>query len=231
MAHIIGHRGAAGLELENTMASFQKAMEYGVAAIEFDVQLTKDSVFVVCHDDHIGRVSDTNIRITDATYAELQQIKLLDGSHIPTLVEVLSFARTHKLGVIVELKVQDSLEAFCEQLDAFSDLDLTVASFKHDALGLIRKLRPDLRLYLAEAHHPVEILQKAKAMKAQGIDLNYKLLNPLTYWLARRWNLHIMVYTVNQLWAKRVIHFLYPEVSICTDHPERFVVNSRLNHS
>lgn len=231
MAHIIGHRGAAGLELENTIASFQKAIECGVNAIEFDVQLTKDSVFVVCHDDHIGRVSHTNIRIADMTYAELQQIKLLDGSQIPTLAEVLALARQYSVGVIVELKVQDSLEAFCEQLDAYSDLDLTVASFKHDALALVRKLRPDLRLYLAEAHHPVEVLQKAKAMKAQGIDLNYKLINPLTYWLARRFGLDIMVYTINQVWAKRVITFLYPEVHICTDHPERFMLKTSPNHS
>lgn len=223
MAYIIGHRGAAGLALENTMASFKKAIEIGVAALEFDVHVTKDGQFVVCHDDHLGRVSDTNIRIKDSTYAELGGVRLLDGSPIPLLTEVLDLARAHTVGVIVELKIQDHLEAFCTLLDAYPDLDLVVASFKHDALGLVRKLRPELRLFLTEAHRPVEVLQKAKAMKAQGIDLNYKLLNPLTYWLAQRWNLHIMAYTVNSLWAKRIISVLYPNVSICTDHPEYFI--------
>ena len=43
----IGHRGARGLVDENTMESFKKAIEIGVDDIEFDIQRTKDGVFVV----------------------------------------------------------------------------------------------------------------------------------------------------------------------------------------
>jgi hypothetical protein len=104
---------------------------------------------------------------------------------------------------------------------------MTVASFKHDAILAIRKLRPEYKLYFAEAHRSVEVLQKARAAKVQGIDLNYKLINPFTYWLAKRWSLNIMVYTVNNALVQRCISFLYPDVAICTDHPERFVQQKR----
>lgn len=220
---IIGHRGAAGSELENTLPSFQKAVELGVETVEFDVHVTSDGKFVVCHDENIFRVSGVHKRIRDISYAELRKITLRNGSRVPLLKEVLQLARENHLDVIVEVKVRAGLEELCELLDTFQDLDMVVASFKHEAIATIRRLRPEYKLYLAESNHPIEVLQKARAIKAQGIDLNYKLLNPLTYWLAKRWNLEIMVYTVNNVFIQRCISFLYPGVAICTDYPQRFL--------
>ena len=48
--YVIGHRGAAGLAPENTLAAFNKACEIGVDAVELDVLLTKDRKIVVHHD-------------------------------------------------------------------------------------------------------------------------------------------------------------------------------------
>lgn len=47
---IIGHRGAAALAPENTLASFRRACAIGVDGVELDVHLTADSVLVVHHD-------------------------------------------------------------------------------------------------------------------------------------------------------------------------------------
>jgi glycerophosphoryl diester phosphodiesterase len=47
----IGHRGAMGYEPENTLASFAKAIELSVDAIELDVHLAKSGELVVIHDD------------------------------------------------------------------------------------------------------------------------------------------------------------------------------------
>ena len=46
----IGHRGAAGLEPENTIRSFKKALDLGVDAIEFDIHCLKSGKLVVNHD-------------------------------------------------------------------------------------------------------------------------------------------------------------------------------------
>ncbi|MBU1696851.1 MAG: hypothetical protein KKD21_07365, partial [Proteobacteria bacterium] len=52
--NIIGHRGAAGLLPENTLAGFKKAMEIGVDAIELDICLTSDNEAVVYHDSGLN---------------------------------------------------------------------------------------------------------------------------------------------------------------------------------
>ena len=50
LPRVIGHRGAAGLAPENTVASFRKAAELGVRWVEFDVHLSADGVPVVIHE-------------------------------------------------------------------------------------------------------------------------------------------------------------------------------------
>lgn len=45
-----GHRGARGLAPENTLSSFEQAIEIGVDAIELDVVVTKDDQVIVSHE-------------------------------------------------------------------------------------------------------------------------------------------------------------------------------------
>ena len=60
--NVIGHRGAAGLMPENTLAGFKKAMELGVDTIELDIRLTSDNEAVVYHDSKLNPAitRDTN---------------------------------------------------------------------------------------------------------------------------------------------------------------------------
>ncbi len=48
--HLQGHRGARGLRPENTLPSFELALDVGVHSIETDLHLTADGVVVLCHD-------------------------------------------------------------------------------------------------------------------------------------------------------------------------------------
>lgn len=54
----IGHRGAAGYEPENTLASFKKALQLRVDGIEFDVHLSQDGKIVVMHDNKVDRTTN-----------------------------------------------------------------------------------------------------------------------------------------------------------------------------
>jgi glycerophosphoryl diester phosphodiesterase len=49
-----GHRGARGLKPENTLPSFEVALDLGVSSIETDVHLTRDGVPVICHDPEVS---------------------------------------------------------------------------------------------------------------------------------------------------------------------------------
>ncbi len=51
---VIGHRGAAGLLPENTLAGFRKALELGVDTIELDIHITSDNEAVVYHDSRLN---------------------------------------------------------------------------------------------------------------------------------------------------------------------------------
>ena len=80
--HTIGHRGAKGHVAENTLASFQKAIEFGVDGIELDVHLSLDGKLIVIHDDTIDRTTSGSGFVKDYTAKEL------DVLGIPSLESV-----------------------------------------------------------------------------------------------------------------------------------------------
>src|SRR5262245_3318088 len=86
-----GHRGARGLKPENTLPSFEVALDLGVSSIETDVHLTRDSVPVLVHDSQLssrihrptaGMVIFPRLAISNLTIRELHEI-LADGNPSP----------------------------------------------------------------------------------------------------------------------------------------------------
>ncbi len=218
---IIGHRGAAGLELENTATSIERALHLHVSAIELDLRLTKDDRLVVLHDSDLARVANNPHKARNLTLSELKKIRLLDGSEILSLPEALRIIGTTP--VILELKDTDSARLLLKELKKFPQAKVSVASFKLNELALLRSLAPTMHLYALELTKPFESIQLASMLDLDGIGLNFWLLNPLTYHYARRKKLKIYVFTLNRKFIARFISWLYPTVAICTDHPEWFV--------
>lgn len=218
---IIGHRGAAGLALENTLESLKKAVELGVDAVEFDVRLTRDRKLVLCHDDNLSKVSLSHAKIDNLDLEELKRVKLKNGKAIPTLEEALGTVGSTQ--AIIEVKVEDCADELLEVIDKFPKANVAIASFKHKLAAQIKKLRPDLKVYLAGFIGPSETFKAAQRANADGLDLNAWALNIITYRLARRAGMEIMVYTINQPWVARFIHKFYPDVSIVTDFPDKFI--------
>ena len=84
--YIFGHRGASGYEIENTISSFQKALEMG-AGIETDIQLTMDEKLICFHDAFI-KIGIDYYYPNKLTYDELGRLKFRDQRKIPKLSEV-----------------------------------------------------------------------------------------------------------------------------------------------
>jgi glycerophosphoryl diester phosphodiesterase len=61
---IIAHRGASGYAPENTLAAFRLAAEMGIAEIELDVWLSRDSHIVICHDGSLDRYGYPGLHVT-----------------------------------------------------------------------------------------------------------------------------------------------------------------------
>ena len=60
---IVGHRGVRALLPENTLISFQKAIDLGLNGIETDIHMTTDGQLVLHHDDTLERTTDGSGKI------------------------------------------------------------------------------------------------------------------------------------------------------------------------
>jgi glycerophosphoryl diester phosphodiesterase len=219
---IIGHRGAAGLALENSRESLLAAIEHSVDMIEFDVRHTGDGQLVVIHDKATGRVSEGTTRtVSEQTLAELREVSLSNGEELMTVDDALDIIGNTP--VIIELKDHDSVDELLTVLKRHPDARPSIASFQHDQLRLVRRASPDIPTYVLEHYAPVDIVHTAHNIQATGIGLNKWLMNPLTYWLARRYKLDMYLYTVNNPLLARFLHLFYPAINICTNRPERFI--------
>lgn len=111
---VVAHRGASGDAPENTFAAFDGALAVGCPDIELDVQVTRDGVPVVLHDETLWRTTDvanhpglgspsTGSGRTDGMRVDaltLSQLRTLDagswfgsqfaGQPVPSLEEVLA---------------------------------------------------------------------------------------------------------------------------------------------
>ncbi|HEY4160843.1 MAG TPA: glycerophosphodiester phosphodiesterase family protein [Candidatus Saccharimonadales bacterium] len=217
---IIGHRGAAGLALENSRAALRAAIDQGVDAIECDVRLTADDRLVVMHDPVTGRVADVSRTVHKQTLADLRKLNLKNGEKILTLDEALDIIGDTP--VVIELKDKESVNELLLVLERHPHADPSVASFQHEELRHIRRVLPAVPTYVLESSAPVDIISTARSLHATGIGLNKWIMNPLTYWLARYYHLEIYLYTVNNRLLARTLHLLYPKIILCTNHPERF---------
>ena len=139
---IIGHRGAKGLAPENTLASFEKALEHGVDEIELDVRVTLDKVAVVQHDPTLRDPAGGHLEVAATPYRELLARK-------PTLVTFEAAMRTinRQVPVMVEVKpgvVTAPVIAVIKQLqqEGWQDQDLFLGSFSFSVLKELHKALP-----------------------------------------------------------------------------------------
>lgn len=223
---IIGHRGAAGSELENTLASLQSAIDHGVDVVEFDVRKSKDGKLVVFHDPDLKRVTEDSRHIGDLTLNQLQKIPLHSGSHIPTLSEALDVLDDHPC--IIELKDSGVSQELIKVTKQHPAAQFTVASFNLNELAHLRAMAPEYKLYALERTKPFDVIHMAKEIGLDGIGFNYWIFNPLTYWLCRREGLEMYAYTVDSPFQAAFLTRLYPELDICTNYPERLLSKRRL---
>lgn len=110
---IIAHKGASGIAPENTITSFQKALDLGVDMIELDVRHTKDEEIVVFHDSTLERTTNGRGLVEDKTLAELKELDAgawfhpdFEGEKVPTLKEVLDLI-DGQCKVLIEIKHMD----------------------------------------------------------------------------------------------------------------------------
>ncbi|OGE87780.1 MAG: hypothetical protein A3J07_03650 [Candidatus Doudnabacteria bacterium RIFCSPLOWO2_02_FULL_49_13] len=149
---IIGHRGAAGLAKENTIGSFQKAVELGVDMVETDLRRDKAGQIVLSHNNssklNLTTLAEALGVITVPVNLELKQAGLER--------EVLSAIKNFSSSVLISSKYPKILQKI-RALDESVQLGLVIGKANWFLIPFIPKLDKVLKLY---SIHPKTFLAK-----------------------------------------------------------------------
>ncbi len=150
---VIAHRGASGAAPENTMAAVRQAVAEQADWVEIDVQETADSEVVVFHDSDFKKLTGLDLKIWNATRADLEKIDIgswfapeFHGERVPTLAEVLAYCQG-KIRVNIELKYyghDQNLEQRVVDLVEAQGMqsDIVVMSLRQQGIDKLKSLRP-----------------------------------------------------------------------------------------
>ena len=143
----IAHRGLHDSEVpENSLAAFEAAIQAG-CPIEVDVQVTKDKVPVVFHDDRLDRLTGHKKRVTRVKFDILDKLRLEGSDHeIPTFREFLDFV-AGRVPILVEIKKNRGSKGIeqvvVEMLQKYTG-EFAIQSFNPIAIRKVRKQDPSM---------------------------------------------------------------------------------------
>jgi len=156
---IVAHRGASSSHPENTLQSYEAALDAGADVIECDVRVSRDGVAVIMHDEDVGRTTDGEGFVNELTLAELKRLDASKGrgqrSEIPTLREVLELV-DGRAGINVEIKNMPGERSFDSPVEAAAEAAVRVlddvgftgpalcCSFNWLSIERVRELDPSI---------------------------------------------------------------------------------------
>jgi glycerophosphoryl diester phosphodiesterase len=192
----VGHRGARAYAPENTLASFKKAIELGVDAVELDVRKTKDNQIVVIHDADVKRTTDGEGLVAELTLGQIKSFSAEGGEKIPTLGEALDFLGK-KVKVLIELKELGVEEQVLTTIkERGLEHNVVIVSFLEDALKKVRELDGNIETGLIYVKHK-NPLKAALELKANYLVALYRFTHTANVVKAHENGLKVIVWTIN----------------------------------
>jgi glycerophosphoryl diester phosphodiesterase len=237
---VIGHRGAAALAPENTLAGLRAAATAGARWVEFDVKLTADDVCVLMHDETLDRTTDGQGRVAETPLAALRRLDAgrrfapeFAGERVPTLVEAIGELERLGLGANIEIKpcagrAAETARATVAVIAAHWPRSLPaplISSFQRDSLATIREVAPDLPCGLIAERLPADWRDAVATLGCRSLHLGYRKLTPAIAAEVLAAGLKLAVWTVNDAaegarWRAAGAH------AIITDRPDALTASS-----
>ena len=221
---LIGHRGYSAIAPENTLPSFQLALDAGAELIELDYHESVDGVPMVIHDHLLDRTTDARkkwkrrrIKVSDKTAAEIQTLdagswfdEKFFGAKVPTLIEALDFICSHGALAVIEHKSGDA-KTLADLLLKGKFNRVVVISFNWKFLRELRTLLPGQVLgalgppaRLSNGRRPLhprrQLSSRLKDLAKTGAQIAVwnRRVSKRSVQAAHRRNLKVWVYTVDQ---------------------------------
>jgi glycerophosphoryl diester phosphodiesterase len=215
---LIGHRGAAGLEPENTLRSFARAIALGVDAIELDVYALGDRI-VVIHDDTLDRTTDGRGPIAGRSFQDLRALDAGKGERIPLLEEVLDVV-AGRVAVNVELKGRGTARAVARTIAHRPDTAFLVSSFDHRELAAFRTTTRSVPVAPLFDRNHARMFDIADGLGAWSVNVSRRIASPALIDAAHSRGYGVLVYTVND--PEEAIRLARNGArGVFTDYPDR----------
>jgi glycerophosphoryl diester phosphodiesterase len=236
MPQITAHRGASGEAPENTLAAIRLAAEQGAEWVEIDVNISKDGVPVLHHDDGLERCTDGQGLVIEH---DLQDLLALDsgrwfspafaGERIATLDECLDLALELNLSVNLEIKPCSGWELpTTEQianvmLQRHASPTVVLSSFSHIALLRAQQLMADIPRASLFLVAPPDWQALTQEVQATNIHLHSNsLLNAAAVQQFHDQGMRVYCYTVDNTDEASALFEMGVD-GIFTNHPSRFI--------
>lgn len=216
--YLTAHRGVHALAPENSLPSFEEAVNNGYYSAECDIQLTKDNKWVVIHNAEVdGRFCQYG-KIKDLTLEELKTFSYMWGanvwkykdSRIPTLEEYLDVFVGTSTRPQIEIGIPD-FEYLGDIVKAIEERGLVnqaiVLTYNTKQLAAIHELNPDIELwYLVDEMTP-EIIAEAKALGDNvWLSASYDKNTEENIKLAKSEGINFSLFTVNTLEEAKALY-------------------------
>ncbi len=207
--YLTAHRGVHALAPENSLPSFEEAVNNGYYSAECDIQLTKDNKWVVIHNAEVdGRFCQYG-KIRDLALEELKTFSYCWGAnlwkykdtHIPTLEEYLDVFVGTDTRPQIEIGIEnyDMLYSIVDAINERSlDDQAIVLTYNLKQLKAIHELDPDIELwYLVDEMTP-EIIAEAKQLDDNvWLSASYEKNTEENIKLCMSENINFSLFTVN----------------------------------
>ncbi|MBN2450685.1 MAG: glycerophosphodiester phosphodiesterase [Lentisphaeria bacterium] len=223
---VVGHRGARGLEPENTLRSFRRALELGVDLIECDVHMTRDGRAILMHDHTVDRTTNGTGAPGDFTFEAIRRLDAGQGEQVPTLEELLHLIRG-KVEVHIELKDPTALLPVLDIVKAQGVRDQVFLTSGDTALLLrLREADPAIRVEHIFGNPPADAVQRALSVRASRVSCRFDHLTQAFVDESHSHGLEVIAWPPNTAEEQR--HAIGFGVDIiCTDRPDILIQTLR----
>ena len=223
----IGHRGAKGHEPENTLLSFQKALDMQVDGIELDVHLSADGELIVVHDEKLDRTTNGKGAVNTFSLLELKTFRINEEHKIPSLNEVFDLV-DRQCFINVELKGNGTAKPVVNLIEQYISTKnwiynhFLVSSFDWNALQEVRSLNSQIPIGILTHTDLDLVIAFAKFIKAEAIHPHFHLLTKENTMQMQTEGLKVFPWTVNEIEDIQKIQS-FNVSGIISDFPDRIL--------
>ncbi len=238
---VIGHRGAAALAPENTLAGLRLAAELGVRCVEFDTKLTADGRCIVFHDETLERTTDGRGRVAASRYDAIARLDAgawfdarFTGERVPSLDAALDTLFALDLAADIEIKACPGREsetgravgaALAARWPADRPAPL-ITSFSPESLIAVRAAAPAFPIGLLSRTLPGDWRARLEALDCRVFVCLHRQLTRRNVATLSEAGVTVMAFTVNEPW--RAVELLdWGVASIVSDDPGAVLAAAR----